>query len=89
MSRDIFRPHFDPARSIYDAFQREATKRKGRTPAEWQTAELQSVLAAANEWASRMGCVPLTMRQVAIAESTAVGHADYGAKWAYRVCDLL
>ena len=35
IDRDVFRPSQDPARAIYDAFQAEAAKRKGRALGEW------------------------------------------------------
>jgi hypothetical protein len=43
---DIFEPRREPARSIYLAFQAEATKRKGRSVDEWLSAEREVVYRA-------------------------------------------
>ena len=49
--RDIFRPRFEPARLLYDAFQDEASKRKSRTVEEWISAERDRVWIAARDYA--------------------------------------
>lgn len=41
---DIFKPRQEPARSIYQAFQLEAGKRRGRSIEEWIAAEEDAVL---------------------------------------------
>ena len=85
MSEDIFRPHIDPARSIYDAFQSEAAKRKGRSIEEWLEAERNAVLREAIFQAKKMQLNPPTLADVEQAETSAMGHCDYGAKWAYGI----
>lgn len=77
---DIFRPRSDPARRIYDAFQREAKKRPGRDLEEWQAREREAVLTAA-----RIDWPTLPMSVVEDAEKCACGHVDYGAKWAHGI----
>lgn len=84
-----FRPHQEPARSIHDAFQREASKRKERALDMWIEAELQAVFAAAQLAAERHGLRPLDMDEIKSAERYARGSADYGSKWAYTVVDAM
>ena len=82
---DIFRPHREPARTLYDVFQKEAAHRKGRSIQEWQRLERLAIWGAAKDYAQQYGlCVP-TMDDIERAETCAVGHVDYGAKWAYGV----
>lgn len=88
-TEDIFRPRNEPARSIYDAFQDEATKRKGRTVEEWLSAERSAVFTTACELAVRFRLRPPTLKDVEMAESCARGHIDYGAKWAYYVTEAM
>jgi hypothetical protein len=87
--RDIFEPRHEPARSIYHAFQTEATKRKGRSIDEWLAAERDAVFREATHQAQRLGLRVPTMDEVASAERYAAGSADYGAKWAYCVVDAM
>ncbi len=89
MTRDIFRPHREPARQLYDAFQREATRRSGRSPEEWQLAERQAVWRAARDYAQQHGLPVLEMSDIEEAEVSAMCHVDYGAKWAYRIRDIM
>ena len=87
--KDVFQPHTDPARMLYDAFQDEAKKRNGRTPEQWMDAERTVVWAAARDYAQQHGLrVPL-MSDVMRAEEYARGSVDYGAKWAYRVAEQM
>lgn len=86
---DIFRPRHDPARSIYDAFQCEADKRKGRTVEEWMTAEREAVFREATHQAQKLGLRPPTIAEIISAENYASGSADYGAKWAYGVAEAM
>lgn len=81
MTFDPFRPHREPWRSIYDAFQTEAQKRHGRSVEDWIAGEEQAVLAAASAVAERSGWVPPTIEMVRGAETYARGSADYGLKW--------
>mgnify|MGYP001612654306 CR=1 FL=1 len=86
---DIFQPRYEPARSIYEAFQAEATKRKGRNVQEWQAAERDAVYREAAHQAQKLGLRRPTMDEVVSAEQSACGHADYGAKWAYRITEVM
>jgi hypothetical protein len=83
--RDIFRPLHDPARSIYDAFQNEASKRQGRSIEEWQDAERNAVLREAIFQSQKMSLAVPTLSDVEKAEISAMGHCDYGTKWAYVI----
>jgi hypothetical protein len=84
-----FRPHQEPARSIHDAFQLEASKRKERALEVWIEAELQAVFAAARLAAERHGLRMLSLDEIKSAERYARGSADYGSKWAYTVVDSM
>ncbi len=85
MIRDLIRPHTEPARTLYDALQKEALKRSGRSVAHWHHAERKAVWSAARDYAQRHGLRVPTLAEVGRAESLACGHVDYGAKWAYGV----
>lgn len=86
MTRDIFRPRHEPARTIYDAFQAEAAKRHERpTFSDWAQREREAVWRAARDYAQQHGLAVPTMDQVRDSEQYALGHVDYGAKWAYGV----
>ena len=87
--RDIFQPRREPARSIYEAFQAEAEKRPGRSFEEWQAAERDAVYREAAHQARKLGLRCPTIDEVVSAEQSACGHADYGAKWAYRVTEAM
>ena len=82
---DIFRPVLQPAKTIYDAFQTESKNRQGRSFDEWTQAERNSVWKSAHNNAQKFGLRPPTMADVRKAEISALGHSDYGAKWAYGV----
>ena len=86
---DMFRPTTEPARTIYDAFLCESKKRKGRTPDQWRTCELNAVGQAVSKWARNNGYVPPTLEDVQRASDHAAGHVDYGSKWALEVADSL
>lgn len=88
MTHDVFQPRVEPHRSIYDAFQQEASKRKGRTFQEWSSAEMDAVYLAALKASAdpKFKLNPPTMAQVKSAEIYARGSADYGLKW---TCELL
>ena len=87
--RDIFKPRSEPAASIYEAFQREATKRKGREFREWNDAEIRAVLREAALRAPEFGLRSPSIDEIRSAERSASGHIDYGAKWAYGVVDIM
>ena len=86
---DFFRPHTEPALSIYNALLAEAARRQGRPVAEWTRLERLAVWQAAHDYAEQHGLAVPTLDQVAAAERQAVGHVDYAAKWAYGVVELL
>lgn len=83
--RDIFQPRQEPARTLYEAFQQEATKRRGRSVQEWCEAERLAVWTAARDYAQQHGLTVPTMAEVSSAERYAMGSVDYGSKWAYQV----
>lgn len=87
--RDCFEPHHEPARSIYNAFQAEARRRKGRGVDAWMKAERDAVLREAARQAQSLGLRCPTMEEVTAAECGAMGSTDYGAKWAYGVVDAM
>lgn len=87
--RDIFRPRFEPSRTLYDALQAEAIKRKNREWPEWHEAELRAMHNAACDYATAHGLSAPTYQQVCEAEQQATGHTDYGAKWAYYIAALM
>lgn len=82
---DFMRPHTEPARTLYDAFQAEAAKRKGRTVEQWNAAEVLAVWSAACDYSQQQGWPIITLADVAKSERYAQGSADYGSKWAIRV----
>lgn len=85
---DVFRPRMEPHRSIYDALQSEAGKRKGRAFEEWARAEMNAVHKAAlmASSAPQFKLKRPTMEMVKAAEIYARGSADYGLKW---TCELI
>lgn len=87
--KDIFRPHFEPAKSIYDAFQDEASKRDGRSVEEWIDKEGKRVWSTARDYAQQNNLRVPTLEEVLNCELSARGHVDYGAKWAYGITELL
>ena len=87
--RDMFRPHTEPASLIYDAFQAEASHRKGRCIGKWINAERYAVWRVARDWAEQHGRKVPTLDEVQLEERCAMGHIDYGAKWAYGIARLL
>ena len=86
---DCFRPYSDPARFLYDSFQEEAMHRPERNAEDWIVAERNAMWRAARDYAQQHGLRVPTMAEVQIAESSAMGHVDYGAKWAYRVAEFM
>ena len=75
--------------SIYDAFQKEAENRRERSIEEWQAAEREAVMREAAIQAARFGFRTPTLKEVERAEIYACGSVDYGAKWAYRLVDIM
>lgn len=87
--QDMFEPRHEPARSLYHAFQSEATKRKERSIDEWLAAEREAVFREATHQAQRLGLRVPTMEEIVSAERYAAGSVDYGAKWAYGVVEAM
>lgn len=86
---DIFRPKREPARSIYDAFQNEASKRATRPLHEAFEAESHAVWQAARAAAAKHGLREPTLAEVDDACTYASGSIDFGAKWAYAIVDVM
>lgn len=89
MHLDVFRPPYEPARAIYDAFQTEALLRKGRSVPEWTEKEIEAVLVAATRAAIQYGLQAPSEDMVRRAETYARGSIDYGAKWAHMLVRLM
>lgn len=87
MSYDPFRPQPGPVQAIYDAFQSEAAKRKGRPGMTWIELERAAVHSAAREQARQCGWPEPGTAAVELAERCACGHVDYGSKWAHYIVD--
>ena len=85
---EIFRPRHQPAQLIYDAFQATAKTREG-IPEEWIAKERNAVWVAAKTYADQNGLPEPTLQMVEQAETYAYGSADYGAKWAYKLAELM
>lgn len=89
-SKDVFRPTSQPSQRIYDAFQDEAAKRENRMDSiDWEHKERLRVFREARDYAQENRLPVLTLDQIRNCESLAIGHTDYGAKWAYAVAKLL
>lgn len=86
---DTFRPRTEPARTLYDVFQDEAKNRSKRIPSCWIEQERQAVWLAARDYAQQHGLRVPTIEEIKQFETSAMGHVDYGAKWAHRVAELL
>lgn len=86
---DPWEPRCEPARTLYLAFQDEATRRKGRSVEEWITAEREAVWKAACSYARTNGKPEPAIELVARAERYAMGSIDYGATWAYTLERLM
>lgn len=86
---DTFRPHYDPARFIYDEFQKESSYRNERNMDDWIYLERITVWNAAKDYALMHGLRIPTLEEVKKAEDLASGHIDYGSKWAYGVVEYM
>ena len=86
---DVFRPHTEPAATIYDAFQAEARKRVGRPLHEWILMERKAVHETAVKCAEKHGFKAPSMDEIEKEERAAYGSADYGSKWAIKVANLM
>lgn len=86
---DCFRPHLEPARSIYDALVKESDKRKERTCDEWIQEERNVVYREAVKQAKLHNLRVPTMQEVEYAEGMACGHCDYVAQFAYGIVEFM
>lgn len=86
---DPFRPRHEPARSIYETFQAEATHRRQREVDVWIRAERDAVHGTAARLAQNYGLRPPSIEEVEEAERRARGHIDYGMKWALYVVEAM
>ena len=71
---DAFRPRTEPTRTFYDAI--------------WKSDEEKPAMAAwrsARDYAQQHGLQVLTLAEVTKAETVALGHVDYAAKFAYAL----
>lgn len=83
---DPFRPNRPLPRVVYDAFQKEAEKRNiDKSSLLWIKDERQAVYKAAKRYCKENGLPVLSLKEIEEAEQFAVGSADYGAKWAYKI----
>ncbi len=73
--RECFRPRSEPARTFFDAIW-EADLGTDPTLVAWQSAR---------DYAQQQGLEVLTLSDVEDAETTAVGHIDYAAKFAWAL----
>lgn len=87
--KDIFRPRNEPARTIYDAFQKAAAVRSDVPIETWVMRERLTVWTAARDYAQQHGMRVPTIEEVQDAENVAMGHVDYGSKWAYGVTEAM
>lgn len=65
----------------------EAEKRNERK--DWQREEREAMLEAVNGYRSRFGKSPVVMADVQRVEQMAVGHIDYGTKFALYCAELV
>lgn len=86
---DPFRPQPGPAQAIYDAFQAEAAKRKTRPGLSWIETERAAVHSAATQQAQQCGWPAPSLEDVTRFESCAMGHVDYGSKWALYLVESM
>ena len=87
--KDFLRPRTEPARSIYDSFQKAAVMRNRRTYEQSVLEERKAVLREATKQAKILGMRTPKMYEVINADLSAMGHSDYGAKWAIGVADMM
>lgn len=75
--------------SIKGALCQEAQKRKGRDFVEWSEAEAKAVWQAARDFAQQHGLRAPLLAEVVQVEKSAMGHSDYGSKWALYVAEKM
>lgn len=67
----------------------EAEKRDDRGFDAWVLAEREAMCDAVNKYRARLGKNPITIEDVARVEQMAVGHTDYGTKYALYCTELV
>ena len=67
----------------------EADKRKQQSPEEWVLGERAAMWEAVNQYRTQLGKKPLTIEDVERVEQSAVGHSDYGTKYALYCTELV
>jgi len=85
----MFRPHFEPARTLYDALVAEQEYRSVCESDEWIENERNAIHQAAIKWAEQNGVKPPSVEDLFRIETTSSGHVDYTSKYAYGVAELL
>lgn len=87
--QDPLRPAAEPAASIYDAFCL-ATKKRGEFSGDsWIAYEREAILEASKRIAVSLNLRSPSLEDVIKAENNSLGSADYGAKWARGVADVM
>lgn len=74
---------------IQNAFDLQSKKRSGLTVDAWLKAERNAVFRAAHDYAMLRGLKLVSMDEVERQEKLAMGHSDYGAKWARGVASCI
>ena len=82
---DIFRPRGELAGLLYDAFQKEAEQRPGRTVEEWKSMEEMVVWETVKNYAVAHGLKPVSLTDVTNIAKICEGYADFAKKWAIRI----
>jgi len=67
----------------------EADQRDKRGVAEWPLMERRAMWKRVNEERIQLGKVPVPLEEVARVEQTALGHTDYGTKYALYCTELV
>jgi len=85
----LFRPHFEPARTFYDALMDESQHRKKRDCDEWILAERERMWREARDYSQKNGLPVLKISDIERAERQACGHVDYVSKFAHGIVAAL
>jgi hypothetical protein len=85
---DLFSPHTEPAKTIYNVFQKEAKNRNGHLE-KWILKERIAVWNAAIDYSFQNRLYVPTIEDVEKTEKEALGSADYGSKWAIKLANLI
>lgn len=74
--------------AIMDAVAVEMERRDGRSFQEWNTAELNAAIRAANEWSRTNNGHEVRLKHAVAADSSASGHCDYLSKLALYLAEV-